>query len=245
MKTLGIIGGLGPMATVYFMERIISMTQAGSDCEHIPMFVYNNPNVPDRTRYILGTSEESPYPQLLSTGEILKAHCDCIVLPCATAHIFHERLQKELEMPVFNMIQETSDYLKKEGITCAGLLATDGTIAGGLFRQSLKKNGIKMLIPKEQEQKKVMHLIYDGMKADGEIDIADFQRISDSLRKQGAQVIILGCTELSILNGRYELGAGYVDILEVTAAAIIKYCGGRLKPQYETLITCNPDRNGD
>ena len=58
-------------------------------------------------------------------------------------------------------------------------------------------------------------------------------------------MIILGCTELSILNGRYELGAGYVDILEVTAAAIIKYCGGRLKPQYETLITCNPDRNGD
>lgn len=237
MKTLGIIGGLGPMATVYFMERIISMTQAGSDREHIPMFVYNNPNIPDRTRYILGTSAESPYSDILNTGKILKAHCDCIALPCATAHIFHDRLQKELGIPVFNMIQETSDYMKKAGINCAGLLATDGTIAGRCFEQSLKDNGIKMLVPDEQEQKKVMHLIYDGIKADGEIDMVDFQKISAGLKKQGAQVIILGCTELSILNGRYELGAGYLDILEVTAAAIIKYCGGNLKPQYETLIS--------
>lgn len=237
MKTLGIIGGLGPMATVYFMERIISMTQADSDREHIPMLVYNNPDIPDRTQYILGRKEESPYPDLLNAGRILKEYCDCIALPCVTAHIFYEKLQKELKVPVFNMIRETSDYLKNAGITCAGLLATDGTIAGECFKQSLQENGIKMMIPAEQQQKKIMGLIYDGIKADGEIDFAAFQEISSGLKKQGAQVVILGCTELSILKDRYELGAGYLDILEVTAASVITYCGGRLKPQYGDLIS--------
>lgn len=225
------------MATVYFMERIVSMTQAASDREHIPMLVYSNPNVPDRTQYILGRKEKSPYPDLLKAGRILKEHCDCIALPCVTAHIFYEKLQKELEIPVFNMIKETTEYLKTTGITCVGLLATDGTIAGEYFKQSLQESKIEMMIPNEQQQRKIMSLIYDGIKADGGIDLAAFQEISGGLKKQGAQVVILGCTELSILKDRYELGAGYLDVLEVTAVSIIKFCGGSLKPQYEDLIS--------
>lgn len=221
------------MATVYFMERIIAMTQVQDDSGHIPMFVYNNPQVPDRTAYILDSGMESPYPALLKTGQIVKEHCDCIALPCVTAHIFHDRLQNELGIPVFNMIEETTAYLKRTGITKAGLLATDGTIAGGIFQKSMDKEHLKLLTPEKQEQEQIMRLIYDGVKADGKLDMNVFYEISEHLKNQGAETIVLGCTELSVLKGRYGLGETYLDSLEVTAAAVIKGCGGVLKEAYQ------------
>lgn len=237
MKTLGIIGGLGPMATAYFMEVIISMTQAGNDSEHIPMLVYNYPGIPDRTQFILGNCDRSPYPDLVKIGSILKEYCDCIALPCVTAHYFHERLQSELGIHVFNMPEETAECLKAAGVTCAGLMATDGTIAGGCFKKALDDKGIEMVVPKENSQKKIMSIIYDGVKAGGYIDIDSFNETALELRENGAQVIILGCTELSILKGRHNIGAGYIDVLEAAAAAIINECGAVLKPEYRELIS--------
>lgn len=237
MKTLGIIGGLGPMATAYFMEVIINMTQAASDSEHIPMLVYNYPCIPDRTQFILGNSDRSPYPDLLKIGKLLKKHCDCIALPCATAHYFHDRLQNELGIHVFNMLEETAECLKAAGVACAGLMATDGTVAGGCFKKLLADKGIEMIAPDKNSQKKIMSIIYDGVKAGGHIDMDAFYEISSELRKKGAQVIILGCTELSILKGRYDIGAGYIDVLEAAAAAVINECGAVLKPEYHELIS--------
>lgn len=232
MKTLGIIGGLGPRATAYFMERIIDMTQAESDNEHIPMLVYNNTKIPDRTSYILDSNSENPYPELLRTGMILKEHCDCIALPCATAHVFHDRLEKDLGLPVFDMIEKTADYLKTAGFTRVGILATDGTIQGGYFQKSLQKREIDMLLPDTKQQQQIMELIYSGVKAGGAVDIRAFEEITDSLRANGAQAIVLGCTELSIVKGSFELNGDYIDVLEVLAAAVITECGAVLKKNY-------------
>ena len=237
MRTLGVIGGMGPGATAYFMERIVDMTQAENDGGHIPVLVYNNTKIPDRTGYILGVSSENPYPELLRTGRILKEHCDCIALPCATAHVFRDRLQKDLKLPVFDMIEETAVYLKAQGITCAGLLATDGTIKGGCFQKSLKDRDIEILLPDVQQQQRIMELIYGGIKAGRAVDMEVFEKIAKSLKAQGAQAIILGCTELSIIKGRHKLDDSFLDSLEVLAAAVITECGAVLKEEYRRFIS--------
>lgn len=237
MRTLGVIGGMGPGATAYFMKRIVDMTQAESDSGHIPMLVYNNTGIPDRTDYILGGSSENPYPELLRTGRILKEHCDCIALPCATAHVFRDRLQKDLELTVFDMIDETASYLKGQGITCAGLLATDGTIEGGCFQKRLKDRGIEILLPAAQQQQKIMEIIYCGIKAGGTVDMEVFEDISKSIKAKGAQIIILGCTELSIIKGHHKLDDSFLDSLEVLAAAVITECGAVLREEYRRFIS--------
>ena len=89
--TLGIIGGLGPIATAYFMELIIQMTDAKRDQDHLSMIVYNAPEIPDRTSYILGVSSRNPVWDMIEIGRKLAGQkVACISIPCVTAHYFHE-----------------------------------------------------------------------------------------------------------------------------------------------------------
>ena len=120
MKTLGVIGGLGPMATAYFMQLVIEMTDAVTDQEHIPMIIYNCPQIPDRTGYLLGKSKENPGPQIIACGrKIAEAGAELIAIPCITAHALYPEIEKEMNIPVLHIIRETAAYLKKEGIQAA------------------------------------------------------------------------------------------------------------------------------
>ena len=116
-KILGVIGGLGPLATAYFMELVIQMTDARVDQEHLPMIVYNMPMIPDRTAYILDNSKENPFPMMLEIGEELsRREVACIAIPCITAHYFMGGLQAGLKVPVINGVEETVAHLKANGI---------------------------------------------------------------------------------------------------------------------------------
>ena len=97
MKRLGIIGGLGPMATAYFLRLIVEMTDAKTDQEHIEVLLHSKPQIPDRTRYILGLSEENPMPELLAVGKSLTAQgVEVIAIPCITAHFFQKQLEEKI-----------------------------------------------------------------------------------------------------------------------------------------------------
>lgn len=237
MKTLGVIGGLGPMATAYFMQLVIEMTEAKTDQQHIPMIIYNMPQIPDRTGFLLGVSKDNPIPPIVECGKKLETSgVYKIVIPCITAHALHELIQKEIKVPVLHIIRETALYLKERGIHTVGLEATDGTVKTGVFQKELEKQGIRVVLPNTENQQKVMDIIYKNVKASEPVNMEKFLEVEKQLKQDGADVIILGCTELSMIKRDYTLSKGYLDAMEVVAQKAVIECG-ILKEKYKELIT--------
>lgn len=235
MKTLGVLGGLGPMATAYFLQLVTQMSDAGTDQEHMEVVLYSKPSIPDRTSFIIGKSERSPVEDMVMAGSKLKEMgADIIAIPCVTAHYFHGELEARIGVPIIHAIEETVSYLEKENITKAGILATDGTIQSGLFQSALEQRGICPLIPEAESQKKLMEIIYQGIKAGGEVDVPLFHQIAQGLFGQGAEVVLLACTELSLIKKDYRLPAGYLDVMEVLARRAVRICN-HLKEEYIQL----------
>lgn len=235
---LGVIGGLGPMATAYYMELVIRMTAVRRDQEHPEMIVMNVPTIPDRTAYILGKSKENPMIPMIKLGKQLKnLGATVIATPCVTAHYFHEDLQSGIGLPVIHVIRSTASLLRTAGIRRVGLMATDGTVQSGIFQKEIEDAGMELVLPSEGGQRGVMALIYDQVKAGIQPDLALFAAIRDELRRSGAEVVVLGCTELSLLKKEQDLGEGILDVLDVLARESVAACGKPVKPEYSRLFT--------
>lgn len=238
MKKVGIIGGLGPMAMVYFLQLITEMTDAATDQEHIELLIHSKPQTPDRTGYILDNRKENPLPVLAEVGnELVDGGADFIAIPCITAHYFQKELENRTGCTILHAIEETAAYLGTENVQKVGLMATDGTIQSRLFQTILEEHGIECVVPEKEEQKQVMELIYDNVKAGKAPDMQKFYHVSETLFQQGAQVVLLGCTELSLIKRDNVLNAGFLDVLEVLARQVVLCAGARLKPGREHLIT--------
>lgn len=236
MKKLGVIGGLGPMATVYFLQLVTQMSEAGTDQEHMEILLHSNPRIPDRTSYILGRSMEDPLPMMVQAGRGLAAQgAEVIAVPCVTAHYFRERLEEGIGIPVLDAPGETALLLREAGISRAGIMATDGTVASGLVQKVLMARGIECILPDRMGQAKVMSLIYEDMKAGKPADPAKLEAVSGQLFREGAEAVLLACTELSLVKRDFSLKPGYVDVLEVLARKAVASCG-RLKKEYKNLI---------
>lgn len=237
-KVLGVIGGLGPVATAYFYELVSRMTDASSDQEHIEVDIISRPSIPDRTDFILGRSTDSPLPYMIEAGKALeRLGADCIAIPCITAHYFHEELSDNIKLPIIHIICETVQYLRNHGVKQAGIMATEGTVESNLFQEELLRWGINPVIPSKQCQEKVTSLIYKNVKAGQPVNMEQFAEVMDELVRNGAETIILGCTELSLIKRDEDIGSGFIDALEVLAMCSIVNCGAKLKQEYENLIT--------
>lgn len=236
MEKLGIIGGLGPMATIYFMELVVKMTSAKADKDHIPMVIYNYPNTPDRTEYILDNSKPNPISDILDMGENLLAQgAKYIAMPCITAHYFGKELNEKLGTSFINMIEETAKYLKIKNIDKVGLMATDGTIKSKVFENTLNRYGIDVVIPTDEKQKMVMDIIYNQVKAGKEVNIDELYCVKSELKSNGAKLFILGCTELSVVKGNYPLDGEFLDVLEILAKRSVELCGAKVNDKYDYL----------
>jgi len=202
---LGILGGVGPSATVDFMNKIIKNTPAKNDQEHIKMVVEQNPQIPDRTANLV-YHETDPTIAMFSTCKRLEAEgADAIAIPCNTAHAFVNSIQEHLNIPIINMLTTTVEYIKEHygGKIKVGLLATSGTIQSEVYHDVLKAFGLKIIVPDEKNQGYVMESIYgkDGVKAgytDGNCR-KNILKSADFVIKKGAEVVILGCTELPLI----------------------------------------------
>lgn len=236
--SLGVIGGLGPMATAYFMELIIDMTKAEKDQDHLEMIIYNCPTIPDRTAYILGESQDSPLPKIIELGKRLKEQqVTCIAIPCITAHYFHQEIEDAVELKVIHGIRETAHMLKEANVQRVGIMATDGTVQSGIFQKELEALGITPILPREDMQKKVMSLIYEDIKKGKQPDLDSFFAVKNYLTEQEhAQAIVLGCTELSVIKRDYDLGVGVLDAMEVLVKKALFLCGKELNPKYDKLF---------
>ncbi|MBR1628486.1 MAG: aspartate/glutamate racemase family protein [Lachnospiraceae bacterium] len=235
-QILGVIGGLGPMATVHFMKLMIHMTEAQRDQQHIPMLVAQFPQVPDRTAFILDPTMPDPVPPMVRAGQFLaRSGAAEIALPCITAHSFHKRMQDALSVPLINGVEETVRYLSGKGIAQVGLMATEGTVRTGLFEKALQEYDIQCICPDETHQQYVTDLIYSDVKAGKEPDIDKLAMARDHLLHRGAEVILLGCTELSVIDKSYIDRSIYLDVLEVLSRCCVQRFG-KLKKEYEELL---------
>ncbi len=234
---LGVIGGLGPLATACFLEMVTKMTDASCDQEHLEMIIYSAPGIPDRTAYILGRSSDSPVPPMIEIGRKLAGEqASCIAIPCMTAHYFYRELSEGIPVPIIHGIYETGMEIRKNHIEKVGLMATDGTIRSRIFQDQLENMGLKVLLPDESRQKYVMDIIYQDIKAGRPAEEGKFREVSRQLTDMGAQVILLGCTELSLVKSQYSLGKNYLDAMEVLAKRSVVRCGKKLKKEYENLL---------
>lgn len=227
-KKLGIIGGVGPLATMFIGEKIVRLTAAEKDQDHVNMIITNNTNIPDRTAFILGESSENPVPVIISDAKKLKnAGAEILIIPCNTAHSFYNQIQSSIEIPVIDMIHETVCHAKRTGAGRIGILATTGTITTEIYQSKCKEMGLTPVTPNEHIQDVVMSLIYDDVKAGLPIDRHKWVLIEKGMRER-CDSIILGCTELSIVKEELKLN-DCIDSLSVLAERAIEKCGYQLK----------------
>ena len=223
---------MGPAATVDLMSRIISMTDASADQEHIPMIVDSNTRIPDRTEAILGRGE-SPVPEMLASAKRLEAAgADFIVIACHAAHYYVPEIKDKIGIPVIDMPEETAKLLKMNGVNRAAVLATDGTVLSGLYGAALERFGIQTVYPDDRQQKTVMSLVYDYVKK-GVTDPADLPReemtsIIGDLSSQGAEALLLASTELPIAFSIMGLRSNaFIDPTVVLAKSAIRAAGAK------------------
>ena len=232
-KTLGVLGGVGPLATIYFADLIIKMTEAKTDQEHIPMVILNHASIPDRTDYILDKTKPNPLPVMIADAVKLQNDgCDYIVIPCNTAHYFFDEIQKSVQIPLINILEETVSYAQRTvpNIRKIGILATEGTIASGAYQSVIEKHGLSFCLPSDEGQKSLMDIIYNQVKAGEKVNIFEFLRIIGELKKMGSDAVILGCTELSVIKKDFDLNKpDIIDSMECLAKASILACGKTLK----------------
>lgn len=225
-KLLGVLGGLGPMSTVYFCELLTAHTKAEHDSDHIDMIVSSRASTPDRTAFILGKSDHDPLPVMREEAERLtRAGAELIVIPCNTAHYFYDGLQKSCSVPILNIIRETAKHLCKSGVKAFGLLATEGTVRAGAYHQVCAPMGLRCITPSDEEQAVISSIIYDRIKQNRPVDLEAFFRVTDAMRARGCEKLVLGCTELSLLKKQGLNDGLFVDSLEVLAYQTILACG--------------------
>jgi aspartate racemase len=201
---IGVVGGVGPLATVDFMEKVVTLTEAQRDQDHIKMIVEQNPQIPDRTEHLLHQGTDPTIALFATCKKLEAAEADLIAIPCNTAHAFVERIQSHLRIPVLNMLDEAMAQIAgRYAGQLVGLLATSGTVESGVYAEAASRAGVQIMLPDADHQALVMESIYgaEGVKA-GFIEgkcRADLRAAIDHLAQRGAGVILLGCTELPLL----------------------------------------------
>jgi aspartate racemase len=219
-KTIGIIGGMGPAATVDFFRRVVEATAVESEQDHIHLIIDNDPSIPDRSLALVG-SGASPVPHLVAAARRLEtAGVDLLVMPCNTAHAFFEEIQAAVQVPLVSWIDEVANALLRlvPRRTRVGILATTGTIAADLYQEALRSRGLTPVIPSLDEQATLMESIYgpNGIKR-GFLTQPGLLPILEGLVGQGAPAIVVACTDLSAL----QLDDVANEVIVVDAAALV------------------------
>lgn len=230
-KILGVIGGMGPLATQLFYGMIIEKTKAHCDRDHLDMVILNHASMPDRTEAILSGKTEEICTNLIQDASILaQAGASYIAVPCNTSHYFLGLVRNEMALPYINMPEVAAEKVKclHPGARVA-VLATTGTMRIGLYRDALEANGLTVVTPSEESQRLIMSIIYDDIKAGREPNPETFRAVERELLQTKADCAVLACTELSCLKKMAGLADFYIDAMEALAEKAIVLCGKELK----------------
>jgi len=226
-KKVGILGGMGPLATAKFFSSLVEQTEAKCDQEHIRVFIDNNPQIPDRTSYLLD-SGESPVRSLIDSARRLEnIGADFIVFPCNTSHYFYEEIQGAVDIPVLSMIEITARHFKEHGIREAVLLSTEGTMKTGVYGKVFKSHGIDIMELDDSLQTLVTELIYAVKGDDKDVVLKAYSEILHRVRGFGKKKIILGCTELPLVFNSEDVE--FIDPMTLLVESTIEFAGYKLR----------------
>lgn len=225
---LGIIGGMGPMASALFYDMISSKTDASCDQENLNLILLSHAGMPDRTRAILSKDEaqiEAVRSKLYADAMFLQnAGCTAIAVTCNTAHYFVNMIEGEIDIPFIHLIRETAEAVASEfGAKKVAVLATDGTIETRLYQDELSKRGVIAFTPKAEVQALVMHEIYECIKSGKPADEEIWQKIEEYVKAEGCEAAVLACTELSVVRKELSLGSFYFDPMDIMAERCLDF----------------------
>jgi len=227
---LGVLGGMGPQATILFYQRVVDFTAAAADQEHIETLILSDAKMPDRTAALLSGETGPVYERLLSDARTLERWgASCIAVPCNTSHAFLPAVEAQLGIPIVNMVTETAKALKAMGCKRVGVMATDGTLKMGLYHAACQALGMETVSPPAEEQKLVMSLIYDEIKAGHRGSEDKFAQVEKAFRALGCDRVVLACTELSVYKDWHRVGDYYLDAMDVLARRSVELCGYTVK----------------
>ncbi len=228
-KVLGVLGGMGPLASAQFMVRLTLLTPATRDQDHIPAVLWSDPRVPDRTRGRLGGGVD-PLPFLLrGIAGLRRAGCSAIAIPCNTAHCWFEEMQAEARCPILHIVEAAAADLRRLGITTGvvGVMGTQGTLDMRLYQDRLGRLGWDCLTPTPAEMQRLVTPAIALVKANRVAEAyAPLAEAVQSLAARGAAAVVLGCTEipLGLQAGPAEsLGVPLVDTIDALARAAIRW----------------------
>ncbi len=228
--TVGVIGGLGPLATLDFFDRILKRTRAVREQDHLRLIIDNNTKVPDRNAFQRGEGP-SPGPALAASARGLQdAGADFIVMACNTTHAWEADIRAAISVPFVSIIDVTIEAVADLRPEAVGVLAVDACLTAGLYQSGLKKAGLRPVLLSADSQKTFMELIYRIKNGDsGEIVKRAMATLARKLEAQGAEVIIAGCTEIPIVLTADDIEGELVSSTDVLVERTIVFAGGELK----------------
>jgi aspartate racemase len=208
---LGVVGGVGPAATVDFLHKVVRHTPAHRDQDHLKVLVEQNPQIPDRTEHLIAHGRDPTLALYATCRKLQAGEVDLIAIPCNTAHAFIDLIQPHLDIPILNMLTVTVSHVRESWPTLrtVGLLATTGTLSTGIYHRALQKQGLRPIVPPPSLQARMMEGIYGprGIKAGFTSGpcVEDIRAVIEELVQQGVEVIILGCTELPLIFPKHDV----------------------------------------
>ncbi len=218
ISVLGVLGGMGPAATLDFLEKLLKLRNAETDQDQIPTLTYNNTQIPDRNEAYLRNGE-SPVPELRRSAQVLeRAGVDLIAMPCNTAHIWFSDIQSSVSVKILNMPELTATEIENSSVV--GIISTTPVRVSGLYAKPLEEKGATVLYSNSQED--IMHAIYN-VKA-GKLEEARKEFLSQikALESRGATHILAACTEVPVVVSAVDIDSSFIDPMESLAMECIR-----------------------
>ncbi len=226
MKVIGIIGGMGPLATIDLYRKIVDNTKAVKDQEHIHVIIDSYPQIEDRTEFILHGGKD-PSDKLIESAKRLEAAgADALIMPCNTAHFFAPVIEKSVNIPLISIVKSTAEAVKIKYPSAKniGLIATTGTMYSKVYHNILKEYGYNMVEIDEETENNIMDCIYKGVKAGKTEDYVPlFRKCVEKIVDNGADVLIAGCTEIPILTPYVNTTVPFIDATYQLALAAVEF----------------------
>lgn len=222
-KVVGVLGGMGPAATLDFFARVLALTPARKDQEHVRLIIDNNPQVPNRNEAIAGTGP-SPAPVLAEMARGLKrAGAELLVMPCNAAHAFLDDVKRAADLPVISIIDVTvGETLRRAAVKRAGLLAADGCINAGLYQRAFAAHGVSVDVPDAALRAQFMSALMRIKQGDiGDAVRAEMRGVANALIAGGAQAIVAGCTEVPLVLSDGDVAVPLISSTDCLAVATI------------------------
>lgn len=224
-KTLGIIGGVGPLATADFFQKLLKAVGAAKDQDYPRVLVDCHSAIPDRTEALLGAGP-NPTPEILDAArKLINSGAEVLAMPCNTAHAYYEQIQSQLNVPLVNMVEATIEHITQKfpGRKKVGFLGSNGSRKAEIYDQALVRAGLNPVNVSGRTQKEVMSAIYgpQGIKAGNFlVPQKPLLKAVQELIENGAEAIILGCTELPLILKQADVPL--IDTTQVLAEKLLE-----------------------